>query len=568
MSTPPHTLDHLRRELNQQLRHKAGWERFGDSVNHIAGLFSAIMETTDDRWIDHVTDLTEEEQKRRIKEVLTPYVPTIRALAPALAPPPSQKGGADPTVAPSALPTAPSALPVAPSALPVAPSALPAAPSALPAIDLDAGFLGLVEKTEQLDKTAEYLSSQYGLTRLEREFDASDDFHLVPEFLRIMIGTMGPTGMSVKTMLDKIKVPYRLIVFAIHLYLDISRLTAATMGQPTQQKTMTVILALLELFRGDWKKALLTFMGFYGTTPLLAGQIGKTFLYLFERLSPTIQDQMVFGAWDASKSLLVGLLLSLFQLTAPFSIRKPVMEVLETLSQGKRALDQSLIEAGMKPRSDEFEPTWENINRLQAVNRDPVFICSCEYQEVIKNIGDSALMKLILQLLGLPVNEEMKEKYTCVGRMPCRPYLEALKEEQTEKGALAPAATPSPPDSAPAATPAAAPAPAPAPAPSTPDSTPVTPSLPPPPAYNSGTPLAPPAPAPPVLPPPPAYFPSPSLPTSYPQMAYPQMTYPQMTYPPFAPMPSTTAMYAPPPAPIFPQRGGRRILSSRRSKRL
>ena len=201
MSTPPHTLDHLRRELNQQLRHKAGWERFGDSVNHIAGLFSAIMETTDDRWIDHVTDLTEEEQKRRIKEVLTPYVPTIRALAPALAP--SQKGGADPTVTP-----------LTPSALPAAPSALPAAPSALPAIDLDAGFLGLVEKTEQLDKTAEYLSSQYGLTRLEREFDASDDFHLVPEFLRIMIGTMGPTGMSVKTMLDKIKVPYRLIVFA------------------------------------------------------------------------------------------------------------------------------------------------------------------------------------------------------------------------------------------------------------------------------------------------------------------------------------------------------------------
>ena len=479
MSTPPHTLDHLRRELNQQLRHKAGWERFGDSVNHIAGLFLAIMETTDGRWIDHVTDLTEEEQKRRIKEVLEPYVPAIRALG--LAPPPSQKGGADPTVTP------------------LTPSALPVAPSALPAIDLDAGFLGLVEKTEQLDKTAEYLSSKYGLTRLEREFDASDDFHLVPEFLRIMIGTMGPTGMSVKTMLDKIKVPYRLIVFAIHLYLDISRLTAATMGQPTQQKTMTVILALLELFRGDWKKALLTFMGFYGTTPLLAGQIGKAFLYLFERLSPTIQDQMVFGAWDASKSLLVGLLLSLFQLTAPFSIRKPVMEVLETLSQGKRALDQSLIEAGMKPRSDEFEATWENINRLQAVNRDPVFICSCEYQEVIKNIGDSALMKLILQLLGLPVNEEMKEKYTCVGRMPCRPYLEALKEEQTEKGAPAPAPAPPAPAPAPPAPAPAPPPPAPPPA-AAPPPPPAPPSPPPPPPPP---PIPPPSPPPPPLPPPP-----------------------------------------------------------------
>ena len=205
----------------------------------------------------------------------------------------------------------------------------------------------------------------------------------------------------------------------------------------------------------------------------------KTFLYLFERLSPTLQDRMVYGAWDASKSLLVGILLSIFQLTAPLSIRKPFMEMLQTLSDGKRALDESLIQAGLEPRSDDFAPTWEDINRLQAVNTDETFICSCEYQEVVKNIGDSALIRLILQLLRLPVNKEMREKYTCVDRTPCKPYVEALREDQKSPAPVpvpvpvpvpAPAPVPAPPTPVPTVpiVPTPTPAPAPVPAPPTP----------------------------------------------------------------------------------------------------
>jgi hypothetical protein len=422
-------MNQIAHELKQKLKDGKGWERLADSVNSISELILAIGNSDGDEWADQLKDkdgqplFSTQQEKERFTDLFRNVAPLIRQYLH-----PTHQGGADP------LPSVPNtSSPSTSSTSSLSPSInrIPSGFSMPPIdIDLDGAFTSLVNKTEQINQFAEGLSSEYGLTRLERDYDKEEDFHLLPEPIRVMIGSLGPTGLSVKQVLDQIKIPYRFIVFLVYLYLDISRLAASTAGFQGQQKVYTIALALLELFRGDWKKAILTFMGLYGSTPLMAGQIAKVFLYLFERLSPTIQDRMIYGAWDTSKSLLLGVLLSIFQITAPMSVRKPFMDVLQTLTDGKKQLNQSLVEAGLEPRSDQFEPTWSDINRLQAVNDDPVFICSCEYQELIKNVGDSAMMRLILQLLRMPVNEEMRKKYTCVDRTPCKPYVEALKEEQ------------------------------------------------------------------------------------------------------------------------------------------
>ncbi len=410
--------DPLRHELLQRVKQKEGWIGLAQSVEGVASLLSAMAESDDDTWADRLP-FTEEE-KERFRGVFAPYLADIRQyVRPTPKAQPSQQGGQQEQQAPQESQESQE-------------SQKDSLAQFMPALDLDAAFTGMVQKTEQLNRFAESMASQYGLTRLERDFDTKEDFQVVPQFLTNMLASLGPTGLAAKQFLDKLKVPYRFLVFLVFLYLDIARLTAATMGRTSHQKTLTVILSLLELFRGDWKKAVLTFMGFYGTTPLLAGQQAKILLYLFERLSPTLQERMIYGSWDASKSLLVGVLLSVFQLTAPLSVRKPFMEMLEKLSAAKRGIDQSLIEAGLEPRSDEFAPTWDDIQRLQAVNDDPTFICSCEYREVLKNIGDSALIRLILQLLRLPVDPEMAH-YTCAGREPCQPFQDALRADQTPK---------------------------------------------------------------------------------------------------------------------------------------
>ena len=509
----------IRRELHQQLRTEKGWNHLRDSVEGISRVLTAIAETTDDNWVHRVRDaeghpLLEEKEKKRFTEVFRPYVPAIRQYLN-----PGQRGGQEPS-SPASAPasTAPNAAPASAPNASAAPNAAPAstaAPASLTAadataatttgVDMDGIFTGMVKKSQEWDKYAQSISSEYGLLKWEREYDQTDDFHAIPGFIRTLIGSLGQGGMAVKEVLDKIKVPFRLIVFLVYLALDVSRLSASAMGDSSRQRVLSILLAILELFRGDWKKAILTFMGLYGTTPLLVGQVLKVFLYLFERLSPTIQERMVYGAWDTSKSLLLGILLSLFQLTAPLSVRKPFMEMLEKLAKGKEAIDQSLVEAGLEPRPDHFAPTWEDINRLQAVNDDPVFICSCEYEEVLKNIGDSALMKFILQLLRLPINQDMREKYTCVGKTPCQPYRALLIQEQTPSSA--------PASSAPASSaPASSASPPVSSAPEMASSAPLSPEMPAAPALPVA-PAVPELPAAPALPVAPAV---PTLPTSAP----------------------------------------------------
>jgi hypothetical protein len=427
-------MSQISEQLKEILRSGMGWDKFGESINNISELVLAIGESEGDEWVNKIKDrngqplIKNEQEKQRFTELFHKISPTIRHV---LKGETFQQGGEEPLPTNPPNPTNPTNS--APKSLS---ESLKGQMAAMPPIDIDIDkvFTGLVSSAQRISQYTDGLASNYGLMKLERDFDKEDDFHAVPEPIRVMIGSLGAGGMSIKTILDKIKVPYRFIVFLVYLYLDISRLAASTAGFEGQQRMYTIILALLELFRGDWKKAVLTFMGLYGSTPLFVGQIAKVFLYLFERLSPTIQDRMIYGVWDTSKSLLLGILLSICQVTAPMSVRKPLMDILQTLSDGKKELDKTLIEAGLEPRSDQFEPTWSDLNRLQAVNDDPVFICSCEYQELIKNIGDSAIMRLILQLLRMPVNEEMRKKYTCVDRTPCKPFIQALKEEQTATG--------------------------------------------------------------------------------------------------------------------------------------
>ena len=309
-------------------------------------------------------------------------------------------------------------------------------------IDPDEVFNSFIQKMQTMDQSLRQFSSKHGILKLQNDYDKTyqNDIHLIPQPIRTALKTYNPIFEN----LDYIKAPLRFIIFLIFLYLDVTRIIAGVSGLVTTQKILSSVLALLEFLRGDWKKSLLTFIGIFGTTPLLVGQFIKIYLYLFEKLSPTLQERIVYGSWDALKSFILGVLLSILQITAPFSIREKISTVLATLRDGKQLIDKKLEEAGYKPRQDFFSPTWDDLNNLQAVNDDPVFLCSKEYQDLIDEQQESSpLLRIILQLLRIPIDKNIRTKITC-SQFPCPetplPYLELLKLDRTQK----PLSTPSP----------------------------------------------------------------------------------------------------------------------------
>ncbi len=296
---------------------------------------------------------------------------------------------------------------------------------------IDDFYTSAVKKLNSINTIVNQYASQYGILRLEKESDLKHDIHLIPEIVSSLIskGLFGLTGTPpqiTEEFLDKFKIPFRTIIFVIYLFLDVARLTVTVQGRDVQRKILTIILSLFELLRGDWKKSVLSFIGYYGMTPLLIGQFFKLYLSIFNTLSPTIQDNITYGALDTSKSLIIGVLLSIFKVSAPEEIRLPLIGVLEKIAKRKAEIDGILIEEGLSARSDKLSPTFQDLNNIQSLMDDKEFICSCEFEDLIEQVNKSAIINIILQILRIPVTKEFRE-YRC-GKEPCKKFISLIVE--------------------------------------------------------------------------------------------------------------------------------------------
>jgi hypothetical protein len=175
-------------------------------------------------------------------------------------------------------------------------------------------------------------------------------------------------------------------------------------------------------------------MGYFGMTPLLYGQIGKIFLTAFRMFSPDLQENFMFGSFDAAKSFAIGVLLSVFQVTAPEEVRLPLIESLQKIARRKAEINRTLKAVDVPARPDYLSPSFQDLNNVQAVIHDKAYICSCEFEDFVKIVDKTSIIRTILQLLRIPVTEEFK-KATC-GPEPCKPFVKELVEEVKEESAV------------------------------------------------------------------------------------------------------------------------------------
>jgi len=299
---------------------------------------------------------------------------------------------------------------------------------------IDDLYTTFIDKIRSMDQVVNDYASQYGVLKLEKEHDMMPDIPLIPETVTDIISSglsfFVPADIT-KEALSKLKIPFRTIVSTIYIALDIARLTLSLKGQESQSKILSVLLSILELLRGDWKKSILSFIGYYGMTPLLYGQLGKVFLTSFRMFSPDLQDDFVFGSFDATKSFIIGILLSIFQVTAPQEIRLPIIAALDKIRLRKERINGVLEQADLPARPNYLSPTFQDLNNIQAIMTDPAYVCSCEFEELVKAVDKSAIIRTILELLRIPVTKEFIE-YKC-GKEPCKPFVTELVQDVKEQ---------------------------------------------------------------------------------------------------------------------------------------
>lgn len=230
----------------------------------------------------------------------------------------------------------------------------------------------------------------------------------------------------------------RFIIFLIYYILDITRIAVSVYGNETGRKLLSVIVSILDLVRGDWKKAILTFIGYYGSSPLLIGQAFKTYLTVIQMLSPTIQIKIPYFMYDSAKSMLFGILLSILQIGAPEAVRQDLATILKKLSDVKVDLDAKLdrVHPKISPRPDYFNVDFTDLNALQAVLDDPVYICSKEHRDAVENLLANAkdgapMIQIVLSLIRYPHTRGMT-KYLCDSKTKTS-YVDLLVAEGLER---------------------------------------------------------------------------------------------------------------------------------------
>jgi hypothetical protein len=254
---------------------------------------------------------------------------------------------------------------------------------------IDAAYMSGVDAIKNINTKVRQMaaSSGMGITQYQNEMDLKPDPRPFEP-----IRSAGAVGL----ILAQIPIPVRLMIFLVYSALDVVRLMTA--GSPIMRQLLSVCLALIELLKGDWKKSLLSFSGFFSKSMVWTGFVGKIFLELFSLISPQLQDGIVFGALRVTKSIVLGFLIQIFKMTAPEKTRIKVVELFQKLAQKKGCLDEALVAAGMPERP-------EGLASAQGVIDDDVRNCSTEFfEDAIQAAQESKIMNLVLQLANIPTN--------------------------------------------------------------------------------------------------------------------------------------------------------------------
>jgi hypothetical protein len=142
--------------------------------------------------------------------------------------------------------------------------------------------------------------------------------------------------------------------------------------------------------------------------------------------------------YDSAKSMVFGILLSIIQIGAPKQVRDQLEKMLTTLSDVQKDIDAKLnaLTPPLSSRPDYFKVNFSNLNDLQAILDDPVYICSKEHRDAVENLlanskEGAPLIQFILSLMRYPHTKGMTQ-YLCDSKAKTS-YVDLLVAEGLER---------------------------------------------------------------------------------------------------------------------------------------
>lgn len=238
-------------------------------------------------------------------------------------------------------------------------------------------------------------------------------------------------GTIIIPMAPPIPVPYYILgktIFPLIVtVLDMIRLLLGNplLDLPMIRISISIVLTVIDLIRGDWQTALLSSLGIFTSGGVLIGILGKLIRNAWLLISPDLQRQLRDDLYKSSKSMVVGFLLWSFSVFSPDVIRKAAQtsfdklrEIVEKFNEksgeAEAKVAQIASQAGVKVTFPKIPltivPSMDDIQNLQTIARVPEIYCAPEIQQIIQPILLVPPLRLVLELLNIPTLPETVEK--------------------------------------------------------------------------------------------------------------------------------------------------------------
>lgn len=288
-------------------------------------------------------------------------------------------------------------------------------------VSLDSAVEFILEYMDMMNDKTEDLASQVGIIKLQ------NTFHGIP---------LEPIGIPYE-------IPTRLLFILLQGILEVLRLISAFgfPGTGIFRIVGSFLGGLIELFKGDWKSALFTFMGVVGNNMMMMGFFGKIVVKVLSLMSNSSRDELVYAAYRGSKSLLIGFVLFIISTFASFDIKMlieqnleklgemlgQIQEQIDTMTVGAQgAVGQCFTVEGLKlwppPEKEGIEPTnaassepaprysskgldFDHLIRLQDLFNIPAFFCNQTIRGFVDAMKFVPPARIILELMGIPTTD-------------------------------------------------------------------------------------------------------------------------------------------------------------------
>jgi hypothetical protein len=309
-----------------------------------------------------------------------------------------------------------------------------ARPSRSDAQGIDALYRKVIDMFRSMNSSVINFASTYGILKLEKSFDDQTD-------PRPFLPLAGVPGLQV---IANTPVPIRVIVLFLYTCLDVARvfISISPDDNPFIRKVLSIIMAIVDILRGDVKKAILSFSSFFNKDYAIISVIGKVVLDIAGFISPYLQYRMTYGVLDVMKSMLAGVLLETFQTFAPYPLRAPVIEqiaVLREIAESNKKIIEERIE---NPEQQELYasfliPSFEQIQTLQSIFINDELLCDPRVIHAVDTIVGSPeqpnmILKIVFELLGVPVDREERVRKCGIGNTTAT-FSEAIAKSAVEQ---------------------------------------------------------------------------------------------------------------------------------------